>query len=86
MSSITPTIPMERPVLRPRPATVSVPLADVTSAVDSLPAAGSVSRARTLGLSRVRRERRFFLGITIAMAVVCFAGFAPSYYPEDAAR
>ncbi len=32
MSSITPTIPIERPVIRPRPVTVSVPIADVTSA------------------------------------------------------
>jgi hypothetical protein len=28
----------------------------------------------------VRRERRFFAGMAIAMALVCFAGFAPSYY------
>lgn len=27
-----------------------------------------------------RRERRFFAGTAIAMAIVCFAGFAPSYY------
>lgn len=27
-----------------------------------------------------RRERRFFTGMAIAMAVVCFAGFAPSYF------
>jgi len=30
--------------------------------------------------TRLRRERRFFTGIAIAMALVCFAGFAPSYY------
>lgn len=30
--------------------------------------------------SRSQRERRFFTGMAIAMAVVCFAGFAPSYY------
>jgi hypothetical protein len=30
--------------------------------------------------TRVRRERRFFTGMAIAMALVCFAGFAPSYY------
>jgi hypothetical protein len=30
--------------------------------------------------SRLQRERRFFTGMSIAMAVVCFAGFAPSYY------
>jgi hypothetical protein len=29
---------------------------------------------------RLRRERRFFTGMAIAMALVCFAGFAPSYY------
>ena len=28
----------------------------------------------------LRRERRFFTGMAIAMALVCFAGFAPSYY------
>jgi hypothetical protein len=28
----------------------------------------------------VRRERRFFTGMAIAMAVFCFVGFAPSYY------
>jgi uncharacterized membrane protein YozB (DUF420 family) len=27
-----------------------------------------------------RLERRFFLGMAIALALVCFAGFAPSYY------
>lgn len=27
-----------------------------------------------------RRERRFFTGMAIALAVACFAGFAPSYY------
>lgn len=27
-----------------------------------------------------RLERRFFTGMAIALAVVCFAGFAPSYY------
>jgi hypothetical protein len=30
--------------------------------------------------TRLRRERRFFTGMAIAMALVCFAGFAPSYY------
>jgi hypothetical protein len=30
--------------------------------------------------SRLQRERRFFTGMAIAMALVCFAGFAPSYY------
>jgi uncharacterized membrane protein YozB (DUF420 family) len=28
----------------------------------------------------LRRERRFFSGMAIAMAVFCFVGFAPSYY------
>lgn len=30
--------------------------------------------------TRLQSERRFFTGMAIAMAVVCFAGFAPSYY------
>jgi hypothetical protein len=30
--------------------------------------------------SKLRREHRFFTGMAIAMAIVCFAGFAPSYY------
>ena len=30
--------------------------------------------------TRLRRERGFFTGMAIAMALVCFAGFAPSYY------
>jgi hypothetical protein len=30
--------------------------------------------------TRLRRERRFFTGMAVAMALVCFAGFAPSYY------
>jgi hypothetical protein len=28
----------------------------------------------------LRRERRFFIGMAIVMALLCFAGFAPSYY------
>ena len=30
--------------------------------------------------THLQRERRFFTGMAIAMALVCFAGFAPSYY------
>lgn len=30
--------------------------------------------------TRLKWERRFFTGIAIAMAIACFAGFAPSYY------
>jgi hypothetical protein len=30
--------------------------------------------------SNLQRERRFFTGMAIAMALACFAGFAPSYY------
>jgi hypothetical protein len=30
--------------------------------------------------THLRRERRFFTGMALAMALVCFAGFAPSYY------
>jgi hypothetical protein len=30
--------------------------------------------------THLRRERRFFTGMAIAMALVCVAGFAPSYY------
>jgi len=29
---------------------------------------------------QARREHRFFIGMAVAMALVCFAGFAPSYY------
>ena len=30
--------------------------------------------------THLKRERRFFTGMAIVMALVCFAGFAPSYY------
>ncbi len=43
----------------------------------------SISPTIPLNPSRaepIQRERRFFTGMAIAMAVVCFAGFAPSYY------
>jgi hypothetical protein len=30
--------------------------------------------------ANLRSERQFFTGMAIAMALVCFAGFAPSYY------
>lgn len=41
-----------------------------------------VSRADTAATADVlaRREHRFFTGLAVAMALVCFAGFAPSYY------
>lgn len=31
-------------------------------------------------IAAMRRERRFFTSLAIIMALVCFAGFAPSYY------
>ena len=37
------------------------------------------AKARSTAVD-LRRERRFFTGMAIAMAVACFAGFAPSYY------
>jgi DMSO/TMAO reductase YedYZ heme-binding membrane subunit len=49
--------------------------AAVTHSPQSYPA-----EARADVASQVRRERRFFAGMAIAMALVCFAGFAPSYY------
>lgn len=38
-----------------------------------------VSRTDTADVL-ARREHRFFTGLAVAMALVCFAGFAPSYY------
>lgn len=49
----------------------------MTSVTATLPgprAAASPAQAR------LRTERRFFSGMAIAMFLVCFAGFAPSYY------
>jgi hypothetical protein len=43
----------------------------------SVAQAGATVRSSDLIL---RRERRFFTGMAIAMAVMCFVGFAPSYY------
>jgi hypothetical protein len=34
----------------------------------------------SLADTRLRRERRFFTGMALLMALICFAGFAPSYY------
>jgi hypothetical protein len=42
--------------------------------------AHSPARHVEAAASHLRRERRFFSGMAIAMALVCFAGFAPSYY------
>ena len=44
--------------------------------------AGITRRASGLSSAEAtrRREHRFFSGMAIAMAIVCFAGFAPSYY------
>lgn len=42
----------------------------------------SVSRAAAAATPDVlaRREHRFFTSLAVAMALACFAGFAPSYY------
>jgi hypothetical protein len=49
-------------------------MSSVSAAIAGQPTALSPST------TNARRERRFFTGIAIAMAVVCFVGFAPSYY------
>jgi hypothetical protein len=46
----------------------------ISAAIPAQPAATSPAHAK------LRRERRFFSGMAIAMTVACFAGFAPSYY------
>jgi len=48
----------------------------------SSPSAVISAPSEPLSLAAIsrRRERRFFTGMAIAMAVVCFAGFAPSYF------
>ena len=46
----------------------------------SLSAIAHLSTAARPAATQLRRERRFFSGMAIAMALVCFAGFAPSYY------
>ena len=40
---------------------------------------GQPTAARSTA-SSLLRERRFFTGMALAMTLVCFAGFAPSYY------
>jgi hypothetical protein len=55
-------------------ATEDCAMTSVTAAI------GRPSTAVDSTASNLRRERRFFTGMAIAMAIVCFAGFAPSYY------
>jgi hypothetical protein len=68
MSSLSPTIPIER-----RQIPVSAP------PVSAAPRAHAPTQVRPAAAG-AQGERLFFTGIAIAMAVVCFAGFAPSYY------
>jgi hypothetical protein len=49
-------------------------MTSVSAAITRSPAAAGSAA------SNLQRERRFFTGMAIAMALVCFAGFAPSYY------
>lgn len=49
-------------------------MTSVSAAITRQPAAAPRAHAA------LRREHRFFTGMAIAMAIVCFAGFAPTYY------
>lgn len=92
MSSLTPTIPLERPrVLRDGAAPAPSARPDEQNAQPAAHHPNAPTRPAWSGRpgmpgNSVRpavkqaSERRFFSSMAVAMALVCFVGFAPSYY------